>query len=167
MPETALFPLHSSHSTQFPRLAPGADTPRGRPGGRPLGVSHQHSASCPRRLLNDVSSALPEPVWPVPYSLVMTPTVGAESVETARASCENAGISAVCAPGWCPRGAHSGAHTHINHSSQLHRPESEKKYHVPPIHAQPVTITPESFKKYQESPTRNQPVTIAPLPGSK
>ena len=36
----------------------GADTPRGRPHGRPLGVSHQHSASCPRRLLNNVSPAL-------------------------------------------------------------------------------------------------------------
>lgn len=73
-----------------------------------------------------------------------------------------------CAPpGWCPRGAHSGAHARINHSAQLHWPKSEKKYHVPPIHTQPVTITPDSFKKYQESPTRNQPVTIAPLPGSK
>ena len=29
-----------------------ADTPRGRPGGRPLGVSHQHSASSPNKLLN-------------------------------------------------------------------------------------------------------------------
>ena len=28
-----------------------ADTPRGRPGGRPLGVSHQHSASSPSKLL--------------------------------------------------------------------------------------------------------------------
>ena len=41
---------HSLHP-QFPRVAPDADTPRGRPGGRPLGVSHQHSASSPSKLL--------------------------------------------------------------------------------------------------------------------
>ena len=52
-PETAEFPQHAG--TQIRR---DADTPRGRPLGRPLGVSHQHSASCPRRLLNNVSSAL-------------------------------------------------------------------------------------------------------------
>lgn len=51
--------------------------------------------------------------------------------------------------------------------TQLHWPKSEKKYHVPPIHTQPVTITPDSFKKYHESPIRNQPVTIAPSAGSK
>ena len=71
-----------------------------------------------------------------------------------------------CAPpGWCPGGAHSGAHARINHSAQLHWPESEKKYHVPPIHTQPVTIAPDSFKKYHESPIRSQPVTIAPSAG--
>ena len=42
---------HALHP-QFPRVAPDADTPRGRPGGRPLGVSHQHSASSPSKLLN-------------------------------------------------------------------------------------------------------------------
>ena len=42
---------HALHP-QFPRVAPDADTPRGRPGGRPLGVSHQHSASSPNKLLN-------------------------------------------------------------------------------------------------------------------
>lgn len=54
----ATTPTHSALHPRFPRLVPGADTPRGRPGGRPLGASHQHSASCPRRLLNNVSSAL-------------------------------------------------------------------------------------------------------------
>lgn len=42
---------HALHP-QFPRVAPDADTPRGRPDGRPLGVSHQHSASTPSKLLN-------------------------------------------------------------------------------------------------------------------
>ena len=52
-----------------------------------------------------------------------------------------------CAPpGWCPRGAHSGAHTHINHSDQLHWPESEKKYHFHPIQTQPVAIAPEGCR---------------------
>lgn len=41
---------HALHP-QFPQVAPDADTPRGRPGGRPLGVSHQHSASSPSKLL--------------------------------------------------------------------------------------------------------------------
>ena len=42
---------HALHP-QFPRVAPDADTPRGRPDGRPLGVSHQHSASSPSKLLS-------------------------------------------------------------------------------------------------------------------
>ena len=45
-------PTHHALHPQFPRVAPDADTPRGRPGGRPLGVSHQHSASSPNKLLN-------------------------------------------------------------------------------------------------------------------
>ena len=44
-------PTHHALHPQFPRVAPDADTPRGRPGGRPLGVSHQHSASSPSKLL--------------------------------------------------------------------------------------------------------------------
>ena len=44
-------PTHHTLHPQFPRVAPDADTPRGRPGGRPLGVSHQHSASSPSKLL--------------------------------------------------------------------------------------------------------------------
>ena len=42
---------HVAHPTVPSRVAPDADTPRGRPGGRPLGVSHQHSASSPSKLL--------------------------------------------------------------------------------------------------------------------
>ena len=45
-------PTRNARNPQFPRVAPDADTPRGRPGGRPLGVSHQHSASTPSKLLN-------------------------------------------------------------------------------------------------------------------
>ena len=52
-----------------------------------------------------------------------------------------------CAPpGWCPGGAHSGAHAHINHSDQLHWPKSEKKYHFHPIQTQPVAIAPEGCR---------------------
>ena len=52
-----------------------------------------------------------------------------------------------CAPpGWCPRGARSGAHARINHSDQLHWPESEKKYHFHPIQTQPVAIAPEGCR---------------------
>ena len=49
---TKLPPTRHALHPQFPRVAPDADTPRGRPGGRPLGVSHQHSASSPNKLLN-------------------------------------------------------------------------------------------------------------------
>ena len=48
---TKLPPTRHALHPQFPRIAPDADTPRGRPGGRPLGVSHQHSASSPSKLL--------------------------------------------------------------------------------------------------------------------
>ena len=82
----ATTPTHSTLYALLPRDTPGVDTPRGRPGGRPLGVSHQHSASCPRRLLNNVSSALLGPLWPVPYSLVMTPTVGAQPCDNGKVS---------------------------------------------------------------------------------
>ena len=45
-------PIRHALRPQFPRVAPDADTPRGRPDGRPLGVSHQHSASSPSKLLS-------------------------------------------------------------------------------------------------------------------
>ena len=50
-PEANANDMEHSH-TVTSLIVLDADTPRGRPGGRPLGVSHQHSASSPNKLLN-------------------------------------------------------------------------------------------------------------------
>ena len=47
-PPAATTPTPCSTRSRFHISLPGTDTPRGRPGGRPLDISHQHSASSPR-----------------------------------------------------------------------------------------------------------------------
>ena len=47
-PEASTPTTCSTRTRLAPLIVLDADMPRGRPGGRPLGISHQHSASSPR-----------------------------------------------------------------------------------------------------------------------
>ena len=64
---------HSSHESLQMQIRRGADLAIG-PSAYPINTVQVVPVSSSKLL----SSALPEPAWPVPYSLVMTPTVGGQ-----------------------------------------------------------------------------------------
>ena len=139
---------HALHP-QFPRVAPDADTPRGRPGGRPLGVSHQHSASSPSKLLKTslvgiTRARVARAAFPCDDTYCRRPTLRQRQGQL-RKSWDFDPIDNwkqnECAPPEVIRGR---GHTVSQRGQLRRRPESAKLYHFQPIQWPPVYIAPES-----------------------
>ena len=157
---------HALHP-QFPRVAPDADTPRGRPGGRPLGVSHQHSASSPSKLLKmslvGVTRArVARAVFPCDDTYCRRPTLRQRQGQLRKSwDFDPTGNwkQNACSPltpidqmAWClgekrpapPEVIRGHGHTVSQRGQLRRRPESAKLYHFQPIQWPPVYIAPES-----------------------
>lgn len=143
---------HALHP-QFPRVAPDADTPRGRPGGRPLGVSHQHSASSPSKLLKTslvgiTRARVARAVFPCDDTYCRRPTLRQRQGQLRKPwdfdPTDNWTQNECAPPGdreRTPCHAHSACC--VGHQP-FHWPFSAKLYHFQPIQWPPVYIAPES-----------------------
>lgn len=143
---------HALHP-QFPRVAPDADTPRGRPGGRPLGVSHQHSASSPSKLLKTslvgiTRARVARAAFPCDDTYCRRPTLRQRQGQLRKPwdfdPTDNWTQNECAPPGdreRTPCHAHSACC--VGHQP-FHWPFSAKLYHFQPIQWPPVYIAPES-----------------------
>ena len=163
--EVTANPSHSSPTVPTSRSR--CRYAEGRPGGRPLGVSHQHSASSPSKLLKTslvgiTRARVARAAFPCDDTYCRRPTLRQRQGQLRKSwdfdptdnwtQNECSPLTSIDQMAWClgekrpapPEVIRGRGHTVSQRDQLRRRPESAKLYHFQPIQWPPVYIAPES-----------------------